>query len=268
GGGRGHARPARPPAAGGAGLGAAAGRSGQWRCAGPERPGADRGERAGLGPLPLRRRAGDQPTGDRPAGRSRRPGDRAGRAAAPAGRCLPEHCGREECGSRLVDCGHRSGRRGERATGRRIAPALPQSLTYSRNTGGSAMSISPIRTITRREVNDTLTDWRILVPIFILSFVLPEILIAAANFAVRFVGDQATISRLVPFVMLLVGFIPASFSLITALETFVGERERNSLEALLSMPISDNQLYLGKLISSLLPPLLSSYTAMVVFAIS
>ncbi|HEU5101272.1 MAG TPA: stage II sporulation protein M [Roseiflexaceae bacterium] len=130
------------------------------------------------------------------------------------------------------------------------------------------MSISPIRTITRREVSDTLTDWRILVPMFILSFVLPEILIAAANFAVRFVGDANTISRLVPFVMLLVGFIPASFSLITALETFVGERERNSLEALLSMPISDNQLYLGKLISSLLPPLLSSYTAMSVFAIS
>jgi uncharacterized membrane protein SpoIIM required for sporulation len=130
------------------------------------------------------------------------------------------------------------------------------------------MSMSPIRTITRREVSDTLTDWRILAPMFILSFVLPELLIAAANFAVRFVGDQNTISRLVPFVMLLVGFIPASFSLITALETFVGERERNSLEALLSMPISDNQLYLGKLISSLLPPLLSSYTAMSVFAIS
>src|SRR5690349_1067557 len=130
------------------------------------------------------------------------------------------------------------------------------------------MSISPIRTITQREVSDTLTDWRILVPIFILSFVLPEILIAGANFAVRFVGDENTISRLVPFVMLLVGFIPASFSLITALETFVGERERNSLEALLSMPISDRQLYMGKLVSSLLPPLLSSYTAMVVFAFS
>jgi uncharacterized membrane protein SpoIIM required for sporulation/ABC-type transport system involved in multi-copper enzyme maturation permease subunit len=130
------------------------------------------------------------------------------------------------------------------------------------------MSMSAIRTITRREVGDTLTDWRILLPMFILSFVLPEILIAAANFAVRFVGDQNTISRLVPFVMLLVGFIPASFSLITALETFVGERERNSLEALLSMPISDNDLYLGKLVSSLLPPLLSSYTAMGIFAIS
>jgi len=130
------------------------------------------------------------------------------------------------------------------------------------------MSISPIRTITQREISDTLTDWRILIPMFILSFVLPEVLISGANFAVRFVGDSNTISRLVPFVMLLVGFIPASFSLITALETFVGERERNSLEALLSMPISDNQLYLGKLVSSLLPPLLSSYTAMIVFAFS
>jgi uncharacterized membrane protein SpoIIM required for sporulation len=130
------------------------------------------------------------------------------------------------------------------------------------------MSIGPIRTITQREVSDTLTDWRILIPMFILSFVLPEVLISGANFAVRFVGDANTISRLVPFVMLLVGFIPASFSLITALETFVGERERNSLEALLSMPISDNQLYLGKLVSSLLPPLLSSYTAMIVFALS
>src|SRR6266516_3933165 len=130
------------------------------------------------------------------------------------------------------------------------------------------MSMSAIRTIARREVSDTLSDWRILVPIFILSFILPELLIVAANFAINFIGDPNTVILLVPFAMLLVGFIPASFSLITALETFVGERERNSLEALLSMPISDNDLYLGKLVSSLLPPLLSSYTAMSVFAIS
>jgi uncharacterized membrane protein SpoIIM required for sporulation len=130
------------------------------------------------------------------------------------------------------------------------------------------VSVSAIRTITRREIGDTLTDWRILAPMFILAFILPEMLIAAANFAISFIGDPNTVARLVPFVMLLVGFIPASFSLITALEAFVGERERNSLEALLAMPISDNTLYLGKLISSLLPPLLSSYTAMSVFAIS
>lgn len=130
------------------------------------------------------------------------------------------------------------------------------------------MSFQAIRTITRREVTDTLTDWRILLPVFILTFILPELLLGAANFAINFVGDPNTIVRLVPFALLLVGFIPASFSLITALESFVGERERNSLEALLSMPISDNALYLGKLLSSLMPPLLSSYMAMSVFALS
>lgn len=130
------------------------------------------------------------------------------------------------------------------------------------------MSLRSIRTIARREVNDTLSDWRILVPMFILTFILPQVIIAAASLAINFIGDPQTITRLVPFAMLLVGFIPASFSLITALESFVGERERNSLEALLSMPISDGQLYLGKLISSLLPPLLSSYAAMCVFALS
>jgi uncharacterized membrane protein SpoIIM required for sporulation len=130
------------------------------------------------------------------------------------------------------------------------------------------MSMSAIRTIARREVSDTLSDWRILAPMFILSFVLPELLIAAARFAIDFVGDPNTIVLLVPFAMLLVGFIPASFSLITALETFVGERERNSLEALLAMPISDGALYIGKQVSSLLPPLLSSFVAMSVFGIS
>lgn len=127
------------------------------------------------------------------------------------------------------------------------------------------ISIGAIRTITKREVGDTLTDWRLLAPMFILAFILPLLLVSAANFAIRFIADDNTVPVLVPFVMLLVGFIPASFSLITALETFVGERERNSLEALLAMPISDGALYLGKLVSSLLPPLLSAFTAMGVF---
>lgn len=127
---------------------------------------------------------------------------------------------------------------------------------------------SAIRIIVRREVNDTLTDWRILVPIFILTFVLPQLLIAASSVAIEFVGDRGSVVRLIPFAMLLVGFIPASFSLITALESFVGERERNSLEALLAMPLSDNALYLGKLLSALIPPLLSSLLAMTIFGIS
>jgi uncharacterized membrane protein SpoIIM required for sporulation len=130
------------------------------------------------------------------------------------------------------------------------------------------MSLSAVRTITRREVAETLTDWRILAPIFILTFLLPQLLIAATGIAIEFIGEPSTVIRLIPFAMLLVGFIPASFSLITALESFVGERERNSLESLLAMPISDVSLYIGKLIASLLPPLLSSLLAMCVFALS
>ena len=43
------------------------------------------------------------------------------------------------------------------------------------------MSFAAVRTITRREVTETLTDWRILLPIFILTFILPQLLIAAAD---------------------------------------------------------------------------------------
>jgi uncharacterized membrane protein SpoIIM required for sporulation/ABC-type Na+ efflux pump permease subunit len=127
------------------------------------------------------------------------------------------------------------------------------------------MNTSPIVTIMRREVRETLSDWRIVTPILLLTFILPQLLVAAADQVVRFVGDGDLAERLVPFAALLVGFIPASFSLITALETFVGERERNTLESLLAMPLSDRELYVGKLMSALLTPLGSSITAMFVF---
>ena len=126
---------------------------------------------------------------------------------------------------------------------------------------------SPIRIIAAREIRDTLSDWRLLTPILIMTLVFPTVIVAGANIFISFVEDRNVIRTIIPFAMLLIGFIPASFSLITALESFVGERERNSLEALLSMPISDNQLYISKLISALLPPLGSALLAMGVFAV-
>lgn len=127
------------------------------------------------------------------------------------------------------------------------------------------MSRSSVLTITRREVYDTLSDWRVVVPIAILSFVLPLILIRGTALMIRFVDDPELGMRFVPFIVLLVGFVPASFSIVTALESFVGERERNTLEALLSAPTSDRELYISKLTASLVTPLFASYTAMVIF---
>jgi len=127
------------------------------------------------------------------------------------------------------------------------------------------MNLRACMILAKREVQDMLTDWRIMIPVSLLTFVLPLMLLSVSGFVIKFVDDANLAARLLPFVILLVGFIPASFSLITALESFVGERERNSLEALLALPISDDDLYLSKLFSSLVPPLLSSYTAMLIF---
>jgi uncharacterized membrane protein SpoIIM required for sporulation len=117
----------------------------------------------------------------------------------------------------------------------------------------------------RRELRETLTDWRVLLPVFVLTFVVPLVLVGGTNFAIQFVGSPRQIAQVMPFAILAVGFIPASFSLIAALESFVGERERNSLESLLAMPISDRVLYASKFGSSLVVPLLTSYSAMLFF---
>ncbi len=116
--------------------------------------------------------------------------------------------------------------------------------------------------ITKREMRDSLRDWRIVAPIVILTLIFPWIMNMSTRVAINFVAEynaQIIPLRLVPFGMMVVGFFPISFSLIIALEAFVGEKERNSLEPLLTTPISDAALYLGKLLAATLPPLLASY---------
>jgi ABC-type transport system involved in multi-copper enzyme maturation permease subunit len=133
-------------------------------------------------------------------------------------------------------------------------------------------SLSTALIITRRELRDSLRDWRILIPILILTLIFPFLMditaTAARNFALRYGGANAIIAeRLNPFLLMIVGFFPISFSLVIALETFVGEKERNSLEPLLSVPVSDGELYLGKMLAALLLPLSASYLGITVYLI-
>ncbi|MGB5934096.1 MAG: ABC transporter permease subunit, partial [Anaerolineae bacterium] len=135
---------------------------------------------------------------------------------------------------------------------------------------GASESLAKALVITRREAHDSLRDWRIVTPILLLTLIFPWIMSlaskVAANFAVAYgVADNAAIitQQLVPFSLLIVGFFPISFSLVIALETFVGERERNSLEPLLATPISDGELYLGKLLAAMLLPVAASYLGLV-----
>ncbi len=122
--------------------------------------------------------------------------------------------------------------------------------------------------LTRRELRDTFRDWRMVTPIVILTLVFPVIMTltarAAQNFVNRF-GTPLIAERLIPFLLMIVGFFPISFSLVIALETFVGERERKSLEPLLATPLTNGQLYLGKILASIIPTLMAAYLGIGVY---
>ena len=131
-------------------------------------------------------------------------------------------------------------------------------------------SFRPALLIARREVRDQFRDWRIIFPILGLTLFFPFLMTFTANQILGFVqkyGASIIGERLVPFLLMIVGFFPISVSLVIALETFVGEKERCSIEPLLSTPLKDWQLYLGKLLAATIYPLLSSYMGMAVYLI-
>lgn len=124
--------------------------------------------------------------------------------------------------------------------------------------------------LVRREIRDTMRDWRMVVPIVILTLLFPILMSFVADMALDWVaryGAAIVGDRLLPFLLMVVGFFPISFSLVIALETFVGEKERNSLEPLLSTPLTDAQLYLGKTLAAMIPPLLAAYLGITVYMI-
>jgi uncharacterized membrane protein SpoIIM required for sporulation/ABC-type transport system involved in multi-copper enzyme maturation permease subunit len=122
--------------------------------------------------------------------------------------------------------------------------------------------------LARREIRDQFRDWRILTPIIMLTLFFPLLMNFTARQAVDFVeryGAPVIGDRLIPFLLMVVGFFPISISLVIALESFAGERERLSLEPLLATPLSDAQLYIGKLVASMAPPLSAAYLGIAVY---
>ena len=129
-------------------------------------------------------------------------------------------------------------------------------------------ALRPALVITLREIRDQFRDWRVIFPVLGLTLFFPFLMNFTAKQILDFVGQYgANIigERMVPFLLMIVGFFPISVSLVIALETFVGEKERGSIEPLLNTPLEDWQLYLGKLLAATVPPLLSSYLGMGVY---
>ncbi|MBI3241734.1 MAG: stage II sporulation protein M [Chloroflexi bacterium] len=124
--------------------------------------------------------------------------------------------------------------------------------------------------IARREIRDGFRDWRIIAPILVLTLFFPALMNFTASQAVAFVSEYGAPvigDRLIPFLLMIVGFFPISVSLVIALESFVGEKERFSLEPLLTSPLSNIQLYVGKTLAATVPPLLAAYLGIIVYLV-
>lgn len=124
--------------------------------------------------------------------------------------------------------------------------------------------------VARREFIDQFRDWRIIVPMLLLvtlfPFIADDTTRQAVNFMNRYGGDLI-LDNLVPFVVLVIGFFPLSFTLVVALESFVGEKERGTIEPLLSSPLEDRHMYLGKLLVGITTPLVFSYASIGIYLI-
>ncbi|MFZ5880869.1 MAG: stage II sporulation protein M [Chloroflexota bacterium] len=130
------------------------------------------------------------------------------------------------------------------------------------------LNLTPVFIVARRELKDQLRDWRVLFPLLVLTLVFPFLMLMFARGVVDFIneyGADLVIDSLVPFSILLIGFFPNTISLVVALETFVGEKERGTIEPLLSSPMKDWQIYLGKLLVGVLTPLFASYLAITMY---
>ncbi len=131
-----------------------------------------------------------------------------------------------------------------------------------------ALNIDLATTLVKREVRDQFRDWRITLPIIFLTVVFPFIIGYVSNQVVRFVQSydaDIIAENMIPFFLLVVGFFPVTVSLVIATESFVGEKERRSIEPLLTSPLEDWELYLGKLTAVMFPPLFGSFIGMVVY---
>ena len=131
-------------------------------------------------------------------------------------------------------------------------------------------NLQAIWMVARREFVDQFRDWRIVAPMVLLVSLFPFIADDTTRQAVNFMnryGGALILDNLIPFVVLVIGFFPLSFTLVVALESFVGEKERGTIEPMLSSPLEDRHMYLGKLLVGITTPLVFSYASIGIYLI-
>jgi uncharacterized membrane protein SpoIIM required for sporulation len=128
--------------------------------------------------------------------------------------------------------------------------------------------LRPIWLVSGREIKDQFRDWRVLTPLIILTLCFPALMNEFAKETVNFLNRfdaNLILDRLVPFSIMIIGFFPITVSLVVALESFVGEKERGTIEPILSAPLDNWQLYFGKLLVGVATPLFASYISIAIY---
>ena len=122
--------------------------------------------------------------------------------------------------------------------------------------------------VARRDLRDATSELRLIMAMVALTLAIP----IASSIGIRglayFGGGTAVVNRLAIVGAFFVVFIPASFSLVLALEAFVGERERATLEVLLSTPLKEAEIYVGKVAAVLAVSLALCYGGLIVYCIA
>jgi uncharacterized membrane protein SpoIIM required for sporulation len=111
--------------------------------------------------------------------------------------------------------------------------------------------------IFRKEILDLIRDWRLSLPAVGFAISIPTlVLIGLISLSKIFTIDlNYTLENFYLSSVLIICFFPSSLTVVIALENFVGEKERQTLETLLLAPLSSGEIYWGKFFSSIIPPL-------------
>jgi uncharacterized membrane protein SpoIIM required for sporulation len=119
--------------------------------------------------------------------------------------------------------------------------------------------------VARRDLRDATNEIRLILAMVTLTLAIPIASAVGIRALAYFGGGTAVVNRLAVVGAFFVVFIPASFSLVLALEAFVGERERTTLEVLLSTPLKEAEIYAGKVAAVLVVSLALCYGGLIVY---
>ncbi|MBI5974821.1 ABC transporter permease [Staphylococcus canis] len=151
-----------------------------------------------------------------------------------------------------------------------------------------------VKTIIKKDLLEMKKDTGTLAPLlvipFIFSVVLPLLIIlgGSSNAMLNFIGGVRLFTEKVPSSILPAGLdsndkivyailmyffvpffllIPVIISTVLAASSLTGEKERKTLEGLLYTPINNKELMLGKILAAMLPAVIITWIALIVYGI-